>query len=101
MLAYRVVALVRSAGRWSSAAAAWTLTQNAPVAVAAAHCGPSPSLLEDRSRPAGQRFARFEEQLPDAIDVMRRALMAGHPFNAALKLVVEDMDDPVAREFEI
>jgi tight adherence protein B len=27
--------------------------------------------------------------------------MAGHPFNAALKLVAEDMRDPVAREFDL
>jgi tight adherence protein B len=32
---------------------------------------------------------------------MRRALMAGHPFNATLKLVAEDMEDPVAREFDL
>lgn len=48
-----------------------------------------------------KRFARFEEQLPDAIDVMKRALKAGHPFNGALKLVAEDMDDPVAHEFGV
>ena len=44
---------------------------------------------------------KFEEQLPDAIDSMKRALRAGHPFSAAIKLVSEDMDDPVAREFEL
>lgn len=53
------------------------------------------------SRDRGNRLAKFEEQLPDAIDVMRRALMAGHPFNATLRLVSEDMEDPVAREFEL
>jgi tight adherence protein B len=53
-------------------------------------------IQRDRAR----RFLRIEEQLPDAIDVMRRALMAGHPFNAAIKLVSEDMEDPIAREFE-
>jgi tight adherence protein B len=47
------------------------------------------------------RLAKFEEQLPDAIDVMKRALRAGHPFSACLKLVSEDMDDPVAGEFGI
>ena len=47
------------------------------------------------------RFAKFEEQLPDAIDVMQRALKAGHPFNGTLKLVAEDMDQPIAREFEL
>jgi tight adherence protein B len=51
----------------------------------------------DRSR----RFHRFEEQLPDAIDIIRRALMAGHPFAAALKLVADDSQDPIAREFEL
>lgn len=48
-----------------------------------------------------QRIEKFEEQLPDAIDAMKRALRAGHPFSAALKLVSEDMDDPVAREFKL
>jgi tight adherence protein B len=47
-----------------------------------------------------ERMEKFEEQLPDAIDSMRRALRAGHPFNAAIKLVAEDMDQPIAREFE-
>lgn len=50
---------------------------------------------------AARRMALFDEQLPDAVDVMRRALMAGHPFNAALKLVSEDMEDPVAQEFRL
>jgi tight adherence protein B len=46
-------------------------------------------------------LAKFEEQLPDAIDVIRRALMAGHPFNAALNIVAEDMDDPIASELRV
>jgi tight adherence protein B len=53
------------------------------------------------SRDRNNRIARFEEQLPDAIDSMKRALRAGHPFAASIKLVAEDMDDPVAREFEL
>ena len=47
------------------------------------------------------RLEKFEEQLPEAIDVMKRALRAGHPFSACLKLVAEDMDPPIAKEFEI
>ncbi len=49
----------------------------------------------------GQRFAKLEEQLPDAIDVLRRALRAGHPLGACLKLVAEDMPQPIAKEFEL
>ncbi len=48
-----------------------------------------------------QRTKMFEEQLPDAIDTMKRALKAGHPLSASIKLVAEEMDDPVAAEFEL
>ncbi len=48
-----------------------------------------------------KRMHTFEEQLPDAIDTIKRALRAGHPLGAALKLVAEELDDPVAREFEL
>jgi tight adherence protein B len=51
----------------------------------------------DRQR----RFAKLEEQLADAIDTLKRAMRAGHPFNSALKLVADDMDEPIAREFAL
>jgi tight adherence protein B len=47
------------------------------------------------------RMAKFEEQLPDAIDTMKRALRAGHPLGAALKFVADEMDEPVSTEFEL
>lgn len=53
-------------------------------------------ITHDRAR----RIGRFEEQLPDALDIIKRALKAGHPFSQTLKLVVEDMDGPVRSEFE-
>ena len=45
-----------------------------------------------------KRLIKFEEQLPEALDVMVRALKAGHPFSGTLQLVSEEMDDPIARE---
>jgi tight adherence protein B len=48
-----------------------------------------------------KRFAKFEEQLPEALDVMTRALRAGYPFNETLHLVATEMEDPIAREFHI
>lgn len=45
------------------------------------------------------RMNRFEEQLPEALDVMGRALKAGQPFNETLKLVSEEMADPIGGEF--
>jgi tight adherence protein B len=49
----------------------------------------------------GKRMAKIEEQIPDAIDTMTRALRAGHPFNATLRMVAEDLDEPIAGEFEL
>jgi tight adherence protein B len=97
-LAYRLVLLSAALGI-AGGVAAWLLTRM-PLAAAAAFsiglCVPFAKIARDRLL----RFAKFEEQLPDAIDIMRRALMAGHPFNATLKLVAEDMENPVAREFD-
>ena len=78
----------------------WLITRLPIAAVgigAIAFAVPIMKIRRDRD----QRIAKFEEQLPDAIDVMKRALKAGHPFSSTLKLVAEDMDAPIAREFEI
>ncbi len=61
--------------------------------------GSAPFVYIFRKRRA--RLEKFEEQLPDAVDVMKRALRAGHPFNTCIKLVAEDMDEPISREFEL
>ena len=60
--------------------------------------GAAPFVYVFRKRRA--RLEKFEEQLPDAVDVMKRALRAGHPFSTCIKLVAEDMDEPISREFE-
>jgi tight adherence protein B len=46
-----------------------------------------------------RRMRRIEVQLPDALDLMARALRAGHAFPSALKMVGEEMSDPIASEF--
>lgn len=50
-------------------------------------------------RARNRRLARFEEQLPDALIIMARALRAGHPFSDAMHLVAEEMAEPIAGEF--
>ncbi|TDJ27980.1 MAG: secretion system protein [Gammaproteobacteria bacterium] len=97
ILAYRLVLLAVLIGI-AAAIVTWTLTRMPIAALSAGVIGlwlPFVKISRDRS----QRFSKFEEQLPDAVDVMRRALMAGHPFNATLRLVAEDMEDPIAGEF--
>lgn len=51
------------------------------------------------TRARSRRLAHFEEQLPDALIVMARALRAGHPFSDAMHLVAEEMAEPIAGEF--
>ncbi|MGQ0592857.1 MAG: type II secretion system F family protein [Gammaproteobacteria bacterium] len=46
-----------------------------------------------------RRIALFEEQLPDALAVMSRALRAGLPFTEAMRFVAEDSAEPIAGEF--
>ena len=65
---------------------------------AAAMCFAAPYFRLSMQR--RRRMEKIEEQIPDAVDVIKRALRAGHPFNAAIKLVADDMDQPIAKEFE-
>ena len=48
---------------------------------------------------AKKRIAMFEEQLPDALDLMVRSLRVGHPINAAISIVAREMPDPIGTEF--
>jgi len=46
-----------------------------------------------------KRLEKFERQLPEALDLITRALRAGHAFPAALKMAGEEMAEPIAGEF--
>jgi tight adherence protein B len=46
-----------------------------------------------------KRFDAFLEHLPDALDLMSRALSAGHAFSEALHMVSMEMPEPLATEF--
>jgi tight adherence protein B len=48
-----------------------------------------------------RRFLKFSEQFPDAIDMLGRAVRAGHAFTTGLELIAKEMPDPLAREFRI
>lgn len=65
--------------------------------VAAAAGGLLPYVYVRRCR--DRRIGRFEEQLPDAVDLMGRAIRAGHPLSAGLRMLASEMTDPVAGEF--
>lgn len=48
---------------------------------------------------AKKRMALFEEQLPDAVDLIVRSLKVGHPFSSAINVVATEMADPIGSEF--
>ncbi len=67
------------------------------MAVVAAMAVPLIYVNFQRSR----RFSRFEELFPDAIDLLARAVRAGHAFTTALELIGHELPEPVAGEFRI
>jgi tight adherence protein B len=46
-----------------------------------------------------RRLRQFEAQLPEAIETLVRALKAGHPVSAAIRMVVRELPDPIGAEF--
>lgn len=46
-----------------------------------------------------KRFDKFLEHLPDALELMSRALSAGHAFSEALHMVSIEMPEPISKEF--
>jgi tight adherence protein B len=46
-----------------------------------------------------KRFDAFLEQLPDALDLVARALSAGHAFSESLQMVSTEMPEPISTEF--
>ena len=44
------------------------------------------------------RFLLFQQQLPDALDLMARALRAGHAFSVGMKMVGDEFPDPIGPE---
>jgi tight adherence protein B len=46
------------------------------------------------------RMHRFEEQFPEALDLMARAIRAGHAFQTAMGMAADELPEPVGPEFK-
>ncbi len=46
-----------------------------------------------------QNLAKFEEQLPEALDLLGRAVRSGHALSAGMEMVAEEMEPPISNEF--
>ncbi len=58
-------------------------------------CLPFLYLRRQRTR----RFQDFHRQLPDGLDLVARALRAGHAFTVGMKMVGDEFPDPIGPEF--
>jgi tight adherence protein B len=68
----------------------------APVAALLAGGAPVAWLLHRRS----SRLKRFEEQFPEALDMLARAIRSGQAFQTAMGMVADELPDPVGPEFK-
>jgi len=48
-----------------------------------------------------QRLLKFEEQFPEGLALISRALKAGHTFTTGLAMVAEEMPKPIGPEFKL
>jgi tight adherence protein B len=77
-----------------------TLTYYTYLGLAAAPAfGSLPFLFVRRAR--ARRLAQFEEQFPESIALIARALRAGHAFPTGLQMVADEIPDPVGAEFKL
>jgi tight adherence protein B len=68
----------------------------APIIAALAACTPFLWLKQRRAA----RLRKFEEQFPEALDVLSRAIRAGHAFQTALGMAADELPTPVGPELK-
>ena len=68
------------------------------AAFAGAAIGCASPLLYLRHRRSA-RLKRFEEQFPEALDLLSRSIRAGHAFTTGMSMVAEEAPDPTGPEF--
>ncbi len=50
-------------------------------------------------RKRSKRLSMFEEQFPEALDFVARAMRAGHAFSVSLEMLADESPEPLSREF--
>ena len=78
----------------------WMLTARAAVAAGAGAVAMTLPYFWVR-RVASSRLWKFEEQFPEAIELVARALRAGHAFSTGLSMVADEIGAPVGPEFKL
>ncbi|HET9321392.1 MAG TPA: type II secretion system F family protein [Bryobacteraceae bacterium] len=89
-----VMLLLGSVGAAILLAMDWAPIISVPLAAAAGIFVPFFYILHKRTA----RFRKIEEQFPDALDSLSRAMRAGHPFVAGMELLAAESPEPLAQE---
>ncbi len=93
----RLMMLSAMAGLLAALAVSMLTVSTLPVAAGGAAAASIPFLhIAYRRR---KRLKAFLEHLPDALELMARALQAGHAFAESLHMVSTEMPEPIATEF--
>ena len=69
----------------------------AGLAIMIALGGPTAWINHKRAK----RMTAFSQQLPDALEMMRRGLTVGHPLNVTIATVADEMAEPLGTEFRL
>lgn len=94
------LALIGVAVGGMAAVMLWLLGFGAVPALAGAAAGvAAPWLVTAQRRRV--RLLRIERQFPQALDLLGRALRAGHAFSSAVRMAAEELPDPLVREFRL
>jgi len=91
--------IVASAALFAGVAAILIGTGTLVASVAAVVGGAMPFIVLSVKRQ--RRFSRFSEQFPNAIELLARAVRAGHAFTTAFSLIGDELAEPVAGEFRL
>jgi tight adherence protein B len=76
----------------------WSMLPSLTAAILfAVSCGLAPIFYAVFKR--ARRFSKFQRSFPEAIDLLNRAVRAGHAFTSGLELISNELSDPVASEF--
>ena len=78
---------------------AFLVSRMVPVGFAAAAAGLTLPVTWLKIK-RGRRMRTFEEQFPEALDLLSRAIRAGHAFQSAMGMVADELPAPVGVEFK-
>ena len=82
-----------------AACTAQVLLRSSLASIAAAPIGMAAPVLFLMQR-RGSRLRAFEEQFPEALDLVSRAIRAGHAFQTSVGMAAEELPEPVGPEFK-